>query len=229
MANTFDFFVRNWLEPFSYGLCFAFIFYFTSKQKLIRWKAIAVYYFLATLLMTVAAFVNPNILIYSSLSLLTCICVGMYFYRIFFIQWKKRVVVFFWIVQVAYFIASNFIFTSPKVLDSTAFVILSIGIVFMSFMYMHQILTNVTEEPLSLSLDFWFVSAQLLYYLGSFFIFLTYGYLTQKLMTSSLYSPENRFYLGQLWIIHNVLLFLSSLIISASVLWISFRRKSPLL
>jgi hypothetical protein len=165
--------------------------------------------------------------LYSLLSLLTLICVGMYFYYTLFTPWKKRIVIILCLIQSGYYITGNFIFTRSQVLDSTAYVILSIGIVLMAFMYMHQILTNVTEAPLSWNLDFWFVSSQLIYYLGSFFIFLTYGYLTEKIMQTDLYSYENRIYISQLWRIHNVLLFLSSLIISAGIIWISFRRKSP--
>jgi hypothetical protein len=108
------------------------------------------------------------------------------------------------------------------------FVILSVGVVLMSFLFMHQILTNVTEEPLSWNFDFWFVASQLFYHLGSFFVFLTYGYLTRKLQISNDYSIENRVYLSQLWLGHNVLLFLSALVIAGSLLWIYFRKKSPL-
>jgi hypothetical protein len=78
-----------------------------------------------------------------------------------------------------------------------------------------------------LNFDFWFVSSQFFYYLGSFFIFLTYGYLTKKLISSPEYSKQNIFYIRQLWVAHNVLLFLSALVIAGSLLWISFRRKSP--
>ena len=44
--------------------------------------------------------------------------------------------------------------TSPSVFDSTGYVILSMGMIVMAFMYMHQVLTHVTEEPLSLNFDF---------------------------------------------------------------------------
>jgi hypothetical protein len=191
-----------------------------------KWKVLMIYYFIATALLLKAAYSEKNIEIYSLLSLLTFVCVGSYFYYTFLISWKKKLVILFCVIQGAYYILGNFIFSPAKFFDSTGYVILSIGIVLMAFMYMHQILTNVTEEPLSWNLDFWFVSSQLVYYLGSFFIFLTYGYITQKLLASDLYSYENRVYISQLWRVHNVLLFLSSLIISAGIIWISFRRRS---
>jgi hypothetical protein len=135
-------------------------------------------------------------------------------------------VIFFIFLQTCYYLIEIFRAEPPKVFDSLGFVILSVGIVVMSFLFMHQILTNVTEEPLSWNFDFWFVSSQLLYHLGSFFIFLTYGYLTKKLISSPEYSKQNIFYIRQLWVAHNVLLFLSALMIAGSLLWISFRRKS---
>lgn len=223
---SFHFFISNLVEPISYGLCFLFLLFHVRKNNIVRWKTLVVYYFIATLLMLKAAYSETNIEIYSLLSVLTFVCLGLYFYYTLFSRWKKFVTVFFCMVETAYYLADNFIFDSPTVFDSTAYVILSVGIVLMAFMYMHQILTNVTEDPLSHNFDFWFVSAQLIYYLGSFFIFLTYGYLTQKILTTNLYSYENRIYLSQLWRVHNVLLFLSSLITSAGIVWISFRRKS---
>ncbi len=224
-----NYFLSNLLEPFSYGLCFLFFLYFSWKNNKAKWKALTVYYFLSALLMLKAVYSNPNIQIYSLQSLLICICLGTYFYHVFFPPWKRKLVIVFCIVQSAYYIVGNFILSRPLVFDSTGYAILSIIVVLMAFMYMHQILTNVTEEPLSWNLDFWFVSSQLVYYLGAFFIFLTYGYLTQKILASDLYSDENRIYISQLWRVHNVLLFLSSLTILAAILWISFRRRSRLL
>lgn len=223
---NFHFFISNLVEPISYGLCFLSLLFLVRVANKVKWKVLIAYYFVATLLMVKAAYVVPNIEIYSLLSLLTFASLGFYFYSTFFSSWKKWVTAFFCLLAAGYYITYNFIFTRPQVFDSTAFVILSVGIVLMAFMYMHQLLTNVTEDPLLLNFDFWFVSAQLIYYLGSFFIFLTYGYLTQKILSSNLYSYENRIYLSQLWRVHNVLLFLTSLITSVGIVWISFLRKS---
>jgi hypothetical protein len=224
---AFSFFIDELLEPTAHGLSFLVLLYFIGKNNTVKLKSLTIYFFTATLLVLKAAFSNPNIEIYSFLSLFSCICIGLYFYYTLYAKWKKRVVIFLGVIQAGYYVTGNFLFPSPPVFDSAGYVILSMSVVFMAFMFMHQILTNITEEPLSHSFDFWFVSSQLFYYLGSFFIFLTYGYLTKKLLASNLYSYENRIYLSQLWRVHNVLLFLSALIISVSILWISFRRKSP--
>jgi hypothetical protein len=223
----FQFFVHNLLEPCSFGLCFLLILVHTRFDKHRKWRALVIFYFIASLLMWKAAYAHPNLVYYSLLCLISSIGISAYFYYTLATKWKKMIVIFFGAVQAGYFLVENLKGTEASAFDSMGFVILSAGVVLMSFMFMHQILTNVTEEPLSWNFDFWFVSSQLFYHLGSFFVFLTYGYLTRKLLFSNDYSIENRMYLSQLWLGHNVLLFLSALVIGGSLLWISFRRKSP--
>jgi hypothetical protein len=87
-------------------------------------------------------------------------------------------------------VVNNLIFPGRAIFDSTAYVLLSSGIVIMAFMFMHQVLTHVTEEVLSMNFDFWFICSQLVYFLGAFAIFLTYNYLTQKII-EGFYSWEN--------------------------------------
>lgn len=224
---SFHFFISNLLEPISYGLCGLSLLFYIQRSKQQKWKILLVYYFIAVVLQLKAAYSDTNIGIYSLLSSVTCLSLGAYFYDTLIASWKRRLVILLGAIQIGYNIVVNVLFSGAQVFDSTAYVILSSGIVLMAFLYMHQMLTNVTEEPLSLNFDFWFVSSQLFYHLGSFLIFLTYGYLTQKILTSDLYSYENRIYLSQLWRVHNVLLFLSSLFISVGILWTSFRRRSP--
>ena len=218
------------LEPVSYFLSGIFLFYFLRIDKRIKLKVLCVYYFLATILMVKANFTNSritnNIETYNILCLLSFTCLGVYFYQSFLLSWKKKLVVAFCLLEGVYFVTVNFLSPHPLLFDSMGQVILSIAVVIMVFMFMHQILTNVTEESLWLNFDFWFVSAQFMYHLGAFFIFLTVRNLTNKIMSSDLYSDENRYLLGNLWGVHNVLLFLSALLISASIVWISFRRKS---
>ena len=224
--TTLEHFFFNLLEPVGYGLYFLLILVLIRFDKRPKWRALLIYYFVASLLMWKAAYAYPNLAIYSLLCLLSSIGLGTFFYYTFKASSKKRIVIFFIFLQTCYYLIEIFRAEPPKAFDSLGFVILSVGIVVMSFLFMHQILTNVTEEPLSLNFDFWFVSSQFFYYLGSFFIFLTYGYLTKKLISSPEYSKQSIFYIRQLWVAHNVLLFLSALMIAGSLLWISFRRKS---
>lgn len=224
---NFHYLISNLLEPLSYGLCFLFFFIHARKNNSVKWKVLTTYYLLVTLLMVKIITSNPNIEFYSYFCLLSSIGIGIYFYYILLSRRKRAIVISFIIIQILYYVISNFLLPPPKVLDSISYVILSMSIVIMGFMYMNQLLSNITEEPLLRNIDFWFVSSQMVYYFGSFFIFLTYGYITQKILTSNLYSYENRVYISQLWRVHNVLLFLSSLIIATSVVWIYFRKKSP--
>ena len=226
--TTLEHFFFNLLEPVGYGLYFLLILVLIRFDKRPKWRALLIYYFVASLLMWKAAYAYPNLTLYSLLCLLSSIGLCTFFYYTFKASSKKRIVIFFIFLQTCYYLIEIFRAEPPKAFDSLGFVILSVGIVVMSFLFMHQILTNVTEEPLSWNFDFWFVSSQLLYHLGSFFIFLTYGYLTKKLISSPEYSKQSIFYIRQLWVAHNVLLFLSALVIGGSLLWISFRRKSPL-
>jgi hypothetical protein len=189
------------------------------------------YYLISTMLMVKAVTMNNpganNIGIYDLLFLLTSVCIGSYFYLLLQTVAKKIVTVIICGVEGIYFILDSLIFNSSQLFDSNAYAMLSLGVVIMIFMYMHQLLSNISDEPLSSNFDFWLVSAQLIYHLGSFIIFLTFNYLSRKIMPAELYSSENRAVLTKLWGVHNVLLFLSTLLTIFGVLWISFPKKSP--
>ena len=222
----FDFFLRNLMEPFSYFISLLFLLFYLFKDRQVKLAVLTVYFFAASLLMLWAAYTFPNIWLYSILSWVSVVFLGVYFYGTYFLKWKKKLAIVIILVQSGYFLISNFIFSPPAIFDSAGHVLQSTGILIMTFLYMHQILTNVTEEPLSDNFDFWFVSTQLIYHLGAFGIFLTYGYLTKRILRSGLYSLENRNLISNVWLVHNVLLFLTALLLAAGILWISFRRKS---
>jgi hypothetical protein len=193
-------------------------------------KVLAGYFFMATLLTGITLLLPqdmPNIALYDILGLCTSVCLSVYFFNSLIIPWKKTVTLVLCATQISYYILSNIIFKSAPLFDSTGYAILSVCIVIMIFMYLHQILSHVTEDALSLNFDFWFVCSQLIYFLGSFIIFLTFNYLTRKIMPAEYYSEENRILITWVWGVHNVLLFLSSLLTLASVVWIVFHKKSP--
>jgi hypothetical protein len=170
-----------------------------------------------------------NIEIYNFLCLLTALVIGFYFHAILINRVKKVAVIFICLLNGGYYVVNKLISAGHPLFDSMAHVLLSSCIVIMAFMYLHQILTHVTEATLSMNFDFWFVCSQLVYFLGAFAIFLTYNYLTEKILSTELYSFENRRLLTHLWSVHNVLLFLSTLSTSFGIVWIAYRRKSPLL
>jgi hypothetical protein len=105
------------------------------------------------------------------------------------------------------------------------YVVVSICLILLAFVYFHQLLTHVNEESLVFNLDFWFVCSLLVYHLGAFGIFLTYNNLTKKILPSEHYSYENRVILTLLWEAHNVLLFITNLIIWIAVIWILRRNE----
>lgn len=220
------------LEPAAYFLFAAFIFYHARSDRRGKTKVLYLYYFVATILMARAAILgmngHANIEIYNLLCLLTAIGAGVYFYHTLTAAWKKRLVVGFCLLNALYYLRYHVLSQPELVYDSLGQVVLSTGIVIMAFLFMHQILTNVTDEPLSMNFDFWFVCSQMIYHLGAFATFLTFNYLTKKILPQETYSVENRMLLTNLWRVHNVLLFLTALINATGVLWIASRRKSPL-
>ena len=166
-----------------------------------------------------------NIPLYAFLCMLTSIGLGVYFYNTLIARWKKFLVLITCLVNATYYVLNNVIQSGVPVFDSMAYVILSFTIVMLIFIYMHQLLNQVNDEPLSMNIDFWFVTSQLFYFLGSFAIFLMYGYLTTKFLGNQLKSSTS---LTWLWGLHNILLFLSALLTLGSVIWISSRKKLPL-
>jgi hypothetical protein len=181
------------------------------------------YYFLATLLMIKAILVENNIKLYSLLSALTATAMCIYFFYTLTTQSKKIAVALLYAANMLYFLVSELSVTT--VFDSGAFVLLSSSVVAMVFMFMHQTLSHVNEQPLSLNFDFWFACAQLVYHVGAFAIFLSNRYLSLMVIADN--SWESRILFTELWGVHSVLLFLSSLVIAGSVLWIFYRNRSP--
>jgi len=219
---SFDFFMRNLMESCSYTISFLFLLFYASRNRQAKLRVLTFYFFVAALLMLRAAYAFPNIRLYSMLSLVSAIFLSIYFHETYLMKWKKKVVILIVVGQCAYSLINNFVFAPPVIFDSVGHVLLSTGIVVMAFLFMHQILTNITAEPLSHNFDFWFVSTQLIYHLGAFGIFLTYNYLTKRILPSG----ENRNLIRDVWLVHNVLLFLTALLLAGGILWITFRRKS---
>ena len=195
-------------------------------------KILAGYYFFVGLLIAKANHLfspadpgEDNLYIYRLLCVLTSICLSAYFHTILSKKWKKALVLVFCAFNCVYYLFNNVIGDGHKVFDSMAYVLLSSTLVVLIFIFMHQLMTNVGEEPLSMNFDFWFSSSQLIYFLGSFLVFLTYGYLTKKAISSDGYRGYSQSLIW-LWGVHNVLLFLSALLTVGSIAWMSFHKKS---
>lgn len=193
-------------------------------------KVLSGYYIICCLIIIRATLSSgtsvPNLYLYSILCVLSSFCLGAYFYNILLSKPGKRLVLIFCAINGLYYLFANFIRDGHAVFPSMAYVLLSTSVVILCFFYIVQLLGNVKEEPLSMSFDFWFVASLLIYFIGTFVIFLTYGYLTQLAINDKSYTGSSE-PLAWLWGLHNVLLFLSSLLTSAGIAWIYFHRRSP--
>jgi len=215
------------MEPLAYLLYTMALLFFSFKiDRHIRFKALLVYYIIGTILYVIAsitslAFNHDNTQIYNLLYPVISLFLSYYFFHLLQSRIKKTIAVLTGLATLLYY-AFNI---QEIYFDSLGYVTASTGIALLIFLYFHQVLNNVNEEPLSLNFDFWYVCTQLVYHLGSFAIFLTYNYFTYRYFE----VPERReigTILTYLWVVHNVLLFLGSIAVSVGVVWI-YRRRSP--
>lgn len=167
---------------------------------------------------------TSNTYLYNILYLITSLAFSCYFFELLKNHWKRLLAILTSISVLIYYLIN----IKEVYFDSIGFVITSTGIIILIFLYLHQIMTNVTEEPLSNNFDFWFICVQLMYYLGSFAIFLSYNYFTYRFFSAGSASSEISTILGYLWVVHNVLLFLGAIITCSGIAWI-YHKKSHLL
>jgi hypothetical protein len=221
--------IKDFLEPFSYLIySIAFLLEYRSN-KLIKEKVLLIYYIIATGLLTYAAFLaleyasniigNNNNWLYNIHYFLSAVALGYYFNNLLVNKSKKRIVAVLFSLVAINFIITDFIITRPFFNSaSTAFLFLSV--VGASLMYLHELLINMSEKNILLNFNLWLISGYIIYFLGGFFIILSYSYLTDKL------TSDQETILGYLWSVLNVLLFVTSIITLSSHLWIAYWKKS---
>jgi hypothetical protein len=220
-------FTRDFFEPIAFLIYLGVFAYYARRwQRVPKYGVVAGYYLVAACLMFAAANMVVNTHLYNVLYLLTAIGLGYYFFSLLGSRTERGVVVLKVTVVIIYFILSA-AFGWDVYLDSRGHALTSLMLLGMMFMYYRQFMRDVRDDSISVNFDFWFVSSQLLYQMGSFGIFLSYNYFTKKILPDGNYTAENRTILTNLWIVHNVLLFLSALITAASLLWKVYRRKLP--
>ncbi len=221
--------VAYWLEGIAYtNLFLAILFFYWKGGNSIRYKIVSI--FLLTIsILAVSISVQKgvsNSLQYSLIYLFNTFCWCSFFYLIYDTNLKKILAVIIAALTLLYFIYKNILLEFDLIFDSLGQVISSIGIVIFVFLFLNQILSNVKSDPISNNFDFWIASSMLIYHLGAFGIFLTFNHFTSKILDTPFYNKENREILTYLWGVHNVLLFLASLLTWVGVLWIVYRRKS---
>jgi hypothetical protein len=211
---------------FLYGV--TLILYLLKVQKDLRFQILFIYFLIGlSILLRILTVTGGNNFYYSLLYAVNSLGWGAYFYLVLHGKLIKGIAVFAVLTTISYFIIRNILFIPEKVFDSIGYVISSTGTVLLVFVYFYQLLSNVKTDPLSLNFDFWLSCSQLIYNLGAFGIFLTFNHFTLKILNTEYYNKENRQILASLWGVHNVLLFLASLLTWVGVLWIVYRRKSP--
>lgn len=219
--------IGDYLEPLSYLIYVAvFAFYFWREHRALRYGLLAGFYLVAAAMMAIAMNLQVNTHFYNVLYLLATLCLGYYFITILENKTNKYISGALVVIVVLYFTFST-LFGWDDYLDSRGHALSSLALLCMMFMFYRQFMNDVREDSITLNFDFWFVSAQLLYQMGSFGIFLSYNYFTQKILPDGNYTAENRNILTYLWMVHNVLLFLSALITATSLVWKVSHRKSP--
>ncbi|MBL7873392.1 MAG: hypothetical protein JNM78_17370 [Cyclobacteriaceae bacterium] len=199
----------------------AFFFYARKIDGGLHYWIITITYLFATILLTRASIRvegdTSNNFYYNLLYPITSAGISYYFFTLLLARWKKIVAIISCLTTVAYY----FSHLDQEYFDSIGHVIASTGIVLLIFLYLQQLVSYVTETPLSLNFDFWFVCVQLMYQLGSFAIFLSYNYFTQQYLVASDGKREISVMLGDLWIVHNIILFVGAIVTAYAVVRVS--------
>ncbi|HUC80628.1 MAG TPA: hypothetical protein VMR70_06905 [Flavisolibacter sp.] len=225
----FAFFTKL-LQPVAFLLyLIGFFIYRRRQQQSNDTQALFVYFILATILhfvIGICIIVNnkiDNIWLYEISALLTATFIGYYFCRILPGKYQKRTVIICVTVYLLYACFRQFTLEGQRVFDSIGYALLSASVAAYVFMYFQQLLKNVTEVSILQDFNFWLSSSFLLYFVGSFIIFVNYHNLTNKYLKRK--TPEDMELLMALWGLHNVLLFLGALVLLTGSLWVSYRRK----
>lgn len=221
--------IVNYLEPFACLLYVLGVMIYHKKHKKPANIFLLVYYFLASVLLTIGAILVEvqeemnNIWAYDLVGIAGSVFIGLYFYRILQSAAKKKTVITLTTIFFLYVIIRNATLSGPRLFDSIGYAILSASVAAYVFMYFHQVLKNVSEVNILKEFSFWLSSGYLFYFIGSFIIFVSYHYFTLKILKT--YTSEERDILTALWGLHNVLLFLSALSLLIGSLWVTYRRK----
>jgi hypothetical protein len=216
-------FLRNFLEPFSYLIYTVACLMAYIETKSLNKKVLLIFNSIATLLLTYACYIaldydGDNNWLYNIHYFTSAIALGYYFSSVLQKGVGRIISLLLFFTAVV-----NLLITYTNITGTffnsygTSFLFLCV--IVSVFIFFYQLLNNVTEKSIFQNFDFWLISGFLLYFLGSFFIVLTYKYFTSKL------AAEQRFNLADLWAIHNVLLFIGAFTALTYQIWGAYRRK----
>ena len=218
-------FFANFLEPIAYLVYFIAFLLEIRKHKAINTWILLIHYLFATILMVYAAMKallnQNNVWLYNLVCLQSSVAICFYFHQLVVGRKQKLIVKFILAANVIYFLVTNVILGRFFLFDSIGYAILSVSVSILGFFYFYDVLKNVRIRQYDF--NFYLVSGYLIYFLVSFAIFLTYHYLTNRILDT--YTDEERGLLTILWGVHNVSLFLSAMTTLSGSLWIIYRNR----
>ena len=209
-------FLSNDLEVISYGLfCVAFFIQWLTKPNTA--KAIMLFYYLAASFLifyasNIAKANGNNNNLYNLLSFLTILGFSLYFLKIIQSRIGSFFIFLMLILNLVLYFSNIYNLKTLHTYNSSVKAFVFLSIVAYSFAYFYQVLYKIKEESIFIDFNFWFISSGLLYFFGSFFIVAFYTYI----------DVDNR---ADIWMIQNIILFISSVISLTGSIWIRYQSK----
>ena len=220
--------ITNFLEPVSYFIyLLAFTFHSFKTGRMSAWVP-PLFYLFGGVLMVYASYLAGNLIenvfIYNYLLLPASILFfSWYFKTNLHTPKRQRAVLWLFILNGLLFILRAIFLPQNHMFDSVGFTTLSLSVLILCFIFFKQRLKEVSEKPIFGNFNFWVICGFFISFSGSFLVFLTYYYLTEKISTAYVYA--NRHLLTLLWGIPNILLFAGSLFTLIGSIWTNYHRK----
>jgi len=215
-------FFRNFLESFCYLLYSLVFFLQYLNEHENNKRVLAIYYFVISIVIYYACRValdysDNNNWIYYIYYFSFAILMSYYFNQVLVGESVKKVNRYLLIIVLGVLLFTDI--TSYPFFNSIGDGIFFLFIAVNSLIYFKQLLVKVDQKNILLNFDFWLISGYLVYFLGSFFIILTYNYFTGRV------TEAQKVMLADLWSIQNILLLISSIVSLFGFLWIRFQKK----
>jgi hypothetical protein len=220
-----DTFLKSFLEPLS---CLIYCITLGREYQLHHLKreaVLCIYYFIATAILSYAAYLGINYLdnnwLYTIHYLFSAFIFAYYFTRILSKKINKIIVYFLFGITILNFLYTTIVFPKSyfNSMGAAGFFLAS---VVSSFLFYREFLSKPSEKNILFNFEVWLISGYILYFLGSFLIILFYNYFSGR----SRFNYEKEIVLGDLWAVQNVLFFVASIITLASHLWTAYRNRS---
>lgn len=223
--------IYNFLEPFSYLIYTITLCLHYQIRPSVKIKVLIFYYTLATLLMSYASWSiiymkntaeSNNNWVYNIFYFLSNFFLSFYMYKTFTHIKSKIITLSLLLINVTNFFLNDLVF-KQRLFDSFVTSIFLLSLIILIFLYFQQVLGNVTEQHILLHFDFWLLSGYLIFFLGSFFIIMSWSHLSSRV--GNVATAEQKEQFSILWGVHNILLFISALITFIGSVWIRHYQR----